>query len=409
MCSQVSMQTGVLGILCASAVGAGNPKLAGVYLQVSLAVLTPVMLAIAVCWWYTEAFWLNPALSTTAPMLAHMAGYYARVLSLSLPIEMVTGQIRQFFASQMILHPEANAAIVALVGNLVLGFILVLGIPGSSFDGFGFTACPWVTAGVDYIQGAALIGIYWCGQQLHRPAWDGWAWTTAVTGERVLRFLELYVPAALATASDFWRVAVIGLVAARLGPSHVAVFHTSYRIIWIVLIIVSALASAAGIQATTRLGQMNAKGAKQAAWVGIEMGGAVVAVAGLLVYIKIEWFARIFTSDPALLALFVEARLPLVITLVTMNMSVALEKVPYSMGRTREVFWYGFIASWLFQVPGVYFCTLHWRADIVGVFSGMAIGYTALMFIYGTLVINCEWEKHAKEARERSEMPVEAK
>lgn len=402
MCSQVFLQTGVLGVLCSAAVGAGNPKLAGVYLQVSYAVLLPVLVMVALCWWWTDRLWLQLG---TEPTLAGMAGYYARVLLVSLPIQLIMNQLRQFFSSQMILHPEANAAVVGLVGNLVFGLVFVLGFPFSDWSGYGFVACPWVTTSVAFLQCFFFVGVYCICKRLHQEAWDGWDWS-ALTWQRIHRYIDLYLPAALATASDFWRVAVIGLVAARLGPGEVAVFNTSYRIMWIVLILVSALSSAAGIQTTTRLGKMDVKGAEQAAMVGIYLSAVVACVIGMFVYVKMEWFGRIFTSDQDLLDLFSASRLPLAITLVAMNMSVALEKVPYSMGRTREVFWYGFLASWVFQVPGVYFCTYHWRFSIFGVFSGMAIGYTALMFIYGTIVVTSDWERYAVEARERSEMPV---
>ena len=84
-----------------------------------------------------------------------------------------------------------------------------------------------------------------------------------------MKRLGQYFPAAFGMASDFWRVAVIGAIAADLGELEVAVFNTSYRIMWIVLIMVNALSSAAGIKMSQRLGDMNPKGAKQAGEVGI--------------------------------------------------------------------------------------------------------------------------------------------
>ena len=40
---------------------------------------------------------------------------------------------------------------------------------------------------------------------------------------------------------------IVGLIAANLGELEVGVFNTSYRIMWIVLILVSAVANAGGI------------------------------------------------------------------------------------------------------------------------------------------------------------------
>lgn len=147
-------------------------------------------------------------------------------------------------------------------------------------------------------------------------------------------------------ASDFWRVAVVGAIAASLGELEVAVFNTSYRIMWIVLIMVNAFSSAAGIKMSQRLGNMDPKGAKQAGEVGILLSFLVLTAIIGGVYLEARAFGLIFTHDEEFLELFEGTRLPFCCTLFLMNMSVAIERIPYSMGRTKEVFWMGLIASW---------------------------------------------------------------
>ena len=39
------------------------------------------------------------------------------------------------------------------------------------------------------------------------------------------------------------------------------------------------------------------------------------------------------------------------------------------------------------QVPGVYLLTTYWRDDLVGLYSGMAIGYLVLMMLYGYIIV----------------------
>jgi Na+-driven multidrug efflux pump len=151
---------------------------------------------------------------------------------------------------------------------------------------------------------------------------------------------------------------------------------------WIVLIMVNSLASAAGIKMSMRLGNMDHLGAKQAGHVGIGMSAAVLAMIGLLVVWKIRWLGQIFTEDEVFLHLFAEAKWPFTVTLVLMNLSVAIERIPFSMGRTKEVFWYGFVASWAGQVPAVLLFTSYWRADLVGLYWGMAVGYLMLAGLY---------------------------
>jgi MATE family multidrug resistance protein len=383
MCTAVLIQGRVLGVLCGAAIGAGNPKLAGVYLQVSYYVLGFVCFFVFGCWYLTEYIWIAFG---SDPEISRMAGYYARILAWSIPGQLAFSQLSQFFSSQRIMYPEVNTASIALICNLVLGLIFVLGIPIPGFEGYGFTACPIVTTCVIYVQLFFIWFVYIHIQKLHKPCWDGWSYSD-ITRNRIHTFADLYFPAALGMASDFWRVAVVGAIAAKQGEEVVAVFNTSYRIMWMVLIVVNALSSAAGIKMSMRLGRMDHVGAKQAGEVGIAMSMAVLAVIGFAVLYRVRWFGKIFTNDPAFLDMFQEARVPFTITLVLMNLSVAIERIPYAMGRTKEIFWLGLMASWGAQVPAVFLLTRYWRNDLIGLYYGMAAGYLVLAILYGWVTL----------------------
>ena len=56
------------------------------------------------------------------------------------------------------------------------------------------------------------------------------------------------------------------------------------------------------------------------------------------------------------------------------------------------------------QVPGVILCTRYWRDDLVGLFSGMAIGYFMLVLLYSAIVLTSNWQHYADLAVERAEM-----
>jgi Na+-driven multidrug efflux pump len=156
---------------------------------------------------------------------------------------------------------------------------------------------------------------------------------------------------------------------------------------WIALIVIGSLASASSINMTIRLGKMNPEGARQAGYVGIALSAAILILLGGVILAKSRMFARIFTEDELFLDLFEEASFPFTLTLCFMNLAVAIERVPYAMGRTREIFWMGFIASWFGQVPGVMLMTRYWRNDLVGLYSGMAIGYALLCVLYGWITL----------------------
>ena len=225
MCSQVLLSGQILGVLVGGAIGAGNPKLAGIYLQVSYVVLSVIGVFVFIAWNLTEQVWLAFG---SDKEISQMAGYYASVLSFAIPGMLIFGQLSQFFSAQRIMTPAVVSSSMGLVMNLILGLVFVLGWPIPGFHGFQFAACPIVTACVTYVSLTTMVVVYVHFQKLHLPAWGGWD-LKEITWERIKTYCDLYFPAALSSASDFWRVAVIGTFAALMGEEQVAVFNTSYR------------------------------------------------------------------------------------------------------------------------------------------------------------------------------------
>ena len=187
MCTGVLVQGGILSVLCSSAVGAGNPKLAGIYLQVSYFVLAGLGLLVMISWWFTDKVWLAFG---SDPEIARMAGFYAQVLAWSIPGQLIFSQLAQFFQAQRIMHPEVNSSLVALSLNLILGLIFVLGIPIPNFDGYGFKACPSVTTAVVYIQVLFFYVVHIHINKLHETCWGGWSYKE-ITWERIKTFSDL--------------------------------------------------------------------------------------------------------------------------------------------------------------------------------------------------------------------------
>jgi Na+-driven multidrug efflux pump len=105
MTTQVLLNGNILGVLVGGAVGAGNPKLAGIYLQVSYVVLFLVSIIVIIAWCFTERVWLWFGSDAE---ISHMAGYYAQILSTAIPGMILFNQLAQFFSAQRIMQPEVN-------------------------------------------------------------------------------------------------------------------------------------------------------------------------------------------------------------------------------------------------------------------------------------------------------------
>ena len=409
MCTGVFVQGRILSILVGQSIGANNHYLANVYLRISYLVLGALSIGVAVTWLYTEQVWIWLGQSEDA---AKDAGYYSLVFIFSIPAQLGFSQLSQFLSAQRIMKPEVTTSLVALLCNLVLGLGLVLGIPFSGFEGYGFKACPIVTVVVVWCQ-CLFLNIYWykfgdttsmstssSGSHKH---WIS-SLTDGITMERIKTYSKLYFPAALALSSDFWRMGAIGAIAATLGEREVGLFNASYRILWITLIFVGSLSGAAGIKIGLRLGKGDAKAARQAAAVGVGLAVISLLLLSTLVYFNIRRFGMLFTNDESYLALFEECSWPFTLVLFFMNLSVGIETIPISMGQTGEVFYAGFAASWLGQVPFVILLTRYWRTDLYALYMGVAIGYCLLVVIYGRLAYASDYQKYSDMARKRAEV-----
>eukprot|EP00933_Yihiella_yeosuensis_P051292 TRINITY_DN4918_c0_g2_i1.p1 TRINITY_DN4918_c0_g2~~TRINITY_DN4918_c0_g2_i1.p1 ORF type:complete len:501 (+),score=57.17 TRINITY_DN4918_c0_g2_i1:92-1594(+) len=395
----VFISSRVVGTFCGQAYGAGNKQLVGIWLQVAYVVLMSIMIPVAICWCLTDAALRAMGKSE---IVSADAGYYAVVLALCLPVRIAFSQLSTFFSSQKILRPSVVCATSAMLLNLFGALVLVLGLGIPGWHGFGFHACPWVTATVEYFQLFILWYIFCHRKQLHKECWPGWS-KEHITRDRVTKFVKMYLPAALAIGSDFWRVAAIGAVASDLGDVNLGVFNAGYRICWMMLTFMGALASAVSIQLTQALGRGAVADAKRSAVIGTSVALACVLLLGMAIVCIPRKLGSIFSEDPEVLDKFEEVRFPFAAFAVLMNLSVNLEKLPMACGRVTAVFRAGLVGSWLGQVPAVLLCVYCWRKDLVALYTGVAAGYGLLAVLYGIIIFNLDWEKVCQEARERSE------
>jgi Na+-driven multidrug efflux pump len=335
--------------------------------------------------------------------LAADAGYYALVLMVCLPVRVASSQLSTFFSTQKILRPGMVCSIVGMALNLIFGLVLVLGFPIPGWNGFGFVACPWITTAMEHVQFLILWLIFCVKLQLHKECWPGWS-SKYITKARVMKYLGLYTPGAFAIASDFWRVAIIGAVAASLGDRNVGIWNAGYRICWICLTFCGSIAGAMGTELNISLGAGRAEDARFTCQVSVSLIASSLVVLAFLVLSFPHTLGKIFSNDKDFLDRFAETRVPFTAFTVLMNFSTAIETILTSVGRNKTVFYAGIIGSWGGQVPFVFLLTSLWRKDLFGLYSGAAVGYGILCMLYGVAISKLDFETLAAEARERSEV-----
>ena len=150
----------------------------------------------------------------------------------------------------------------------------------------------------------------------------------------------------LRVLSDFWRMSAVGALAATLGERDLAVFNSSYRIMWLSLTLVRSVSSAVLIKLGHAFGADLVVRAKRLFLLGLTIAVAILCALCSLVWLFPHVISSIFSNDPDILQLFVHVRGPLAVTVFFMNLAVFLESVLASMGRTRALLILGLISSW---------------------------------------------------------------
>jgi len=399
----VFMTSRCLGTLGGQAFGAKNYALVGIYMQVAFVVLGLVACVVVVGRMFTgvilHAFGKDDD-------IVHDAQYFVNVMTLCVPFRIVFGQLTTFFSCQKIMRPSAVAAPPAMLLNAVLGLVLVVGFLIPGFAGFGFAACPWVTVVVEVLQLLLVWYVFCVRQRLHEQCWGGWS-MAEVTRQRVKTFVKLWLPSAISSSSDFWRVTVLGIIASSTGDINVAVWNTSYRICWLCLIFIGAMASAMGIKLNIALGSGDLSNIRRVIGAAFIAVGITIGILMLLIVCIPRHLGMIFSSDAQVLDLFEESRFGLAAFVGLMNLAMLVERIPTIVGRPDLNLKLGLIGSWLGQVPGAYLCTKYWRSDLVGLYTGSAIGYGLLAVLLSVACLFFDWEQLASDARRRAEVSNE--
>ena len=396
----VLLQGGVLSIFAAQAVGSSNKQMAGIWVQVSLFVLSILLVPVMILWACT-----GPVLRAfgVKETLIDPASYYAFILMFALPVRVCAAQLSQYFMAQRITQPMVFCGLLALMMNLCLGLVFVLGYPFPNWTGFGFRACAVVTVCVEVFQVCVMFYRYCYVQRLHEPCWPGWSWSN-ITKDRIWQYLVMYFPAALASASDWWRVSAIGVVAVSFNDdTSLAVFNSSYRILWICLIFIGSIGGALGVKVANFLGAGEVERIKHTIVTALTIAAILLITFTSILLLFTAQAASIFTSDPDVIDKFKECALPLAITMLTMNGSVLLERIPLVCGRTSLVFWIGVVGSWGCQVPMVLLLTKLWRNDLYGLYSGVASGYALVDLILMYVIYHTDFHYYSHQAKLRSE------
>jgi MATE family multidrug resistance protein len=321
----VTVFIGFMGVLMALApvvgqlYGASRPAEAGRQVQQALWIALALALLGSTLLVFPAPFL---ALSRAGPEVAAKVRGYLLALALSLPASLLFTVYRAF--NTAVSRPKAvmMLQVGALALKVPLSSALVFGLPALGLPALGVTGCGLATAVAMWAQ---LLGAWWVmrrdpfyapfqlfGHGLARPD------RPALT-----QLLRLGVPMGAAILVEVTGFAFMAIFIARLGTTPVAGHQIAANLVSLLFMVPLAVGSATGTLVAQRIGAEQPRQARQLGWHGMAMGCTLAAVMGLAMLWLRRPLARLYSSDPAVLA----AALPLMAWVSVFHLADAAQTI----------------------------------------------------------------------------------
>jgi len=279
--------------LVSQAHGARDPRAVGDYLQrgIVMAVVLTMPFCLAV-WDMSGLFRLAGQPEAVIPA----AAAYARAIGWgSLPFFLFL-VFRQTLQAMSLVRPAMMAILVGNVVNAVCNYILIfghfgapaLGVPGSAYS---TSLARWVMFLYLLAASRRTLAPYWRG--ITRES-------MAIRGH--LLMLRIGVPIGLHYSVELLLYALVALLMGRMGVRELGANQIAFNLASLSFMVPLGISGAAATRVGNAIGRGDMPGARLAAAASLLLGGCVMIVFAILFASFPEPLARLYTQDPAVIA-----------------------------------------------------------------------------------------------------------
>lgn len=378
--------------------GAKNYRIVGI---VTLrGIIWSFFLCIPIGWFWSQAEPIFTALHQDAE-LSRLAGVYLRGLQPGLPALFLYQVVVKYLNNMGQVLPPALTGLASLVVNGVLNWVFIWGIPGTSFQGWGFVGAAWSTSVARWflVLVNILVIVKW---KLHEGTWVGWQFGEALKLTGMWQFAKLGVPAGLALSAEVWGWEGTTLVASYLGAisldAHVALLNTGVC----TFILPYAFSQAVSQRVGTSLGSRDPVGARVAAATALFVSAVVQAVASIAMLVFRAQIARLFSPDPDVQAM-IRKVMPLCSAFQVFDATQTVAQgVLRGVGRQHLGLVANLVGYYVVSIPIGILVAYKLDQGLPGIWMGLLAGLSviATLLVYYT-AFRIDWKKEVERASER--------
>mmetsp|Transcript_12627 Transcript_12627/g.22502 ORF Transcript_12627/g.22502 Transcript_12627/m.22502 type:complete len:542 (-) Transcript_12627:39-1664(-) len=390
-----------LNSLGSQAIGAGNKKLAGVWLQLAIVMTSALCVPVLLGYLATKPIISLMVKGDDIPELAYQFNLVSILILWPMVMYMI---IRQFFQALQIVKPAMVVSAFTVLFNYWMNSVFV---PEDGPVGWGLKGSPFATFISMLFQLTSFLLYVVVYRGYHTPYWGGWSWE-CVEKTRVSRFLKMVIPMAVGIVLENSGLQLISFSTGHIGEANIA-GHAILSSLWGVLwAFYWGYGLALQVRVGSYLGQGSAEGARLVAKISIIMVIIICFTVGLGSYIWRNEIAHLFTNDPDVIKVVENSMYALVIDYFLGCMALCAVNLLEAMAQNRVLAITLSVGMWLVQVP-MSLIFAYWlpyyakNRQVEGIWMGQVCGELFKLVLLWGYIARLDWEKMCLEAKERSE------
>ncbi len=307
------------------------------------------------------------------------AGYALACIPGVLPFYLYIVQ-RQVLQAMGLLRPVLLAMLVANVANVGFNWVLIFGHLGA--PALGAVGAGWASSLSRLVMALAIALFAWrqLRPQLHpfRPEVLRWA--------PLMRMLRIGAPTGVQMQLEFGAFAAAGLAMGVLGTVAVAGHQVALNLASLTFMIPVGVAQAAAVLVGRAVGREDPGAARRAAGAGLMVGAGVMLLTALVFLTVPDVLARLYSPDPAVIALGASL-LPIAgIFQVADGVQVVSAAALRGIGDTRIPMLLTLLGFWFVGLPVGLVLAFRVGMGPTGVWWGLAAGLGVVAIMLSTRV-----------------------
>jgi MATE family multidrug resistance protein len=316
------------------------------------------------------------------PQIAVLARPYLEVIALSAFPLMLYAAFRRYLQGIHVVRPVMYALVSANLVNAAANAILIYGRFGA--PALGVTGSAWSTC-IARVYMAAFL--YIAIRREHRRRGAAHPHVPFVLDvNRLRRLVALGAPAASQITLEVGVFALATALAARLDAVSSASHQIALNIVSVIFMVPLGLASAGAVRVGHAVGAHDARRARRAGWTALVLGGAVMIVLGLVLFLFPVRMLSVFTTDARVLE--IGSRLLAIAAAFQLfdGTQAVTTGVLRGIGDTRTPMMMNVIGHWVLGLPVGYALCFRFAWGVTGLWIGLAIG-----LIFCAVALTATW------------------